>query len=79
MVVCSDMARTVDFYSGLLGFPLVKTVELPGGRGQHFFFDIGGGGSLAFFWFPDAPPGCGACPTRAASPTRAAPCRPWRR
>lgn len=56
-LVCSDMARTVDFYSGVLGFPLVKTVELPGGRGQHFFFDIGGGATLAFFWFPNAPAG----------------------
>jgi catechol 2,3-dioxygenase-like lactoylglutathione lyase family enzyme len=55
-LVCSDMARTVDFYSGVLGFPLIKTVELPGGRGQHFFFDIGLPSTLAFFWFPDAPP-----------------------
>jgi catechol 2,3-dioxygenase-like lactoylglutathione lyase family enzyme len=55
-LVCSDMARTVDFYQGLLGFPLVKTIELPGG-GQHFFFDIGNGACLAFFWFPGAPPG----------------------
>ena len=54
-LVCSDMARTVDFYSDVLGMPLIKTIELPGG-GQHFFFDIGNGGSLAFFWFPDAPP-----------------------
>lgn len=56
-LVCSDMARTVDFYSNVLGFPLVKTVELPGGHGQHFFFDIGGGtgSTLAFFWFPNAP------------------------
>jgi catechol 2,3-dioxygenase-like lactoylglutathione lyase family enzyme len=23
--------------------------------GQHFFFDIGNGDSLAFFWFPEAP------------------------
>jgi catechol 2,3-dioxygenase-like lactoylglutathione lyase family enzyme len=53
-LVCADMARTVDFYQGLLGFDLIKTVEIPGG-GQHFFFDIGGGDSLAFFWFPDAP------------------------
>jgi catechol 2,3-dioxygenase-like lactoylglutathione lyase family enzyme len=53
-LVSSDMARTVDFYQGKLGFPLVKTVELPGG-GQHFFFDIGGGDCLAFFWFPHAP------------------------
>ena len=54
-LVCSDMQRTVDFYSGVLGFPLVKTVELPMGMGQHFFFDIGGGDTLAFFWFPNAP------------------------
>lgn len=54
-LVCSDMARTVDFYSGVLGMPLVKTIELPAGMGQHFFFDCGGGDSLAFFWFPDAP------------------------
>jgi catechol 2,3-dioxygenase-like lactoylglutathione lyase family enzyme len=54
-LVCSDMARTVDFYSGILGFPLIKTVELPGGMGQHFFFDIGMPCSLAFFWFPNAP------------------------
>lgn len=54
-MVCSDMGRTVDFYSGVLGMPLVKTVELPNGSGQHFFFDIGNGDCLAFFWFPDAP------------------------
>jgi len=54
-LVCRDMARTVDFYSGVLGMPLVKTIELPFGMGQHFFFDCGGGDCLAFFWFPDAP------------------------
>lgn len=54
-LVSSDMRRTVDFYSGVLGMPLIKTIELPAGRGQHFFFDCGGGNSLAFFWFPDAP------------------------
>lgn len=56
-LVCKDMARTVDFYTNVLGFPLVKTVELPGGAGQHFFFDIGNGNgqTLAFFWFPNAP------------------------
>jgi catechol 2,3-dioxygenase-like lactoylglutathione lyase family enzyme len=51
------MARTVDFYSNVLGMPLIKTIELPGGMGQHFFFDCGGGDALAFFWFPDAPDG----------------------
>ncbi|MGH1504663.1 MAG: VOC family protein [Acidimicrobiales bacterium] len=52
-LVCEDMGRTVEFYSGVLGMPLTKTIELPGG-GQHFFFDCGGGDSVAFFWFPDA-------------------------
>jgi catechol 2,3-dioxygenase-like lactoylglutathione lyase family enzyme len=53
-LVCRDMARTVDFYSGVLGMPLIKTIELPVGMGQHFFFDCGGGDCLAFFWFPNA-------------------------
>jgi len=63
-LVCRDMAKTVDFYCNTLGMPLTKTLELPGGRGQHFFFDIGNGDSLAFFWFPEAP---------AAAPGIAAP------
>ena len=54
-LVCRDMKKTVDFYCGALGMPLVKTLDLPGGGGQHFFFDIGNGDMLAFFWFPDAP------------------------
>ena len=54
-LVCKDMARTVDFYCNTLGMPLTKTIDLPGGRGQHFFFDIGNGDGLAFFWFPSAP------------------------
>ena len=49
------MARTVEFYRDTLGLPLVKTIELPMGMGQHFFFDIGNGDCLAFFWFPDVP------------------------
>jgi len=54
-LVSSDMARTVDFYEGVLGMPLIKTIDLPFGMGQHFFFDCGNGDSLAFFWFPNAP------------------------
>ncbi len=54
-LVCKDMARTVEFYRDVLGMPLIKTIDLPGGYGQHFFFDIGNGDSLAFFWFPGAP------------------------
>ena len=54
-LVCKDMARTVDFYTNVLGMPLIKTIDLPMNMGQHFFFDIGNGDALAFFWFPDAP------------------------
>lgn len=54
-LVCADMARTVDFYSNVLGMPLVKSLDLPAGMGQHFFFDAGNGDCVAFFWFVDAP------------------------
>jgi catechol 2,3-dioxygenase-like lactoylglutathione lyase family enzyme len=54
-LVCKDMARTVEFYRDVLGMPLTKTIDLPNGMGQHFFFDMGNGDSLAFFWFPNAP------------------------
>lgn len=53
-LVCHDMEETVKFYTEILGMPLIKTVALPDG-GQHFFFDCGGGNSLAFFWWADAP------------------------
>jgi catechol 2,3-dioxygenase-like lactoylglutathione lyase family enzyme len=62
-LVSQDMARTVAFYRDVLGMPLIKTVSLPNG-GQHFFFDIGNGDSLAFFWFPGA---------AAAAPGQSAP------
>jgi catechol 2,3-dioxygenase-like lactoylglutathione lyase family enzyme len=67
-LVCSDMARTVDFYTNVLGLPLMKTVELPSGMGQHFFFDIGNGDALAFFWFPEAPPAAPGIAAPAARP-----------
>ncbi len=55
-LVARDMAETVAFYTEVLEMPLVKTIEFEGGRGQHFFFDAGEGATIAFFWFPDAPP-----------------------
>jgi len=54
-LICSDRTRTIDFYSNVLGMPLVGDIELPGGAGHHFFFDIGKGDLLAFFEFRDAP------------------------
>ena len=50
----TDLEKSVDFYTNVLGMPLVKTLEIPGGA-QHFFFDCGNGDSVAFFWFPHAP------------------------
>src|SRR5690606_41037314 len=47
-LVSSDMKSTIDFYSGVLGMPLIKTLELPFGLGQHFFFDCGVVDCLAF-------------------------------
>jgi catechol 2,3-dioxygenase-like lactoylglutathione lyase family enzyme len=53
-LVSKDMARTVDFYTNVLDMKVVKGFDLGAGMGQHFFFDMGGGNLLAFFWFPDA-------------------------
>ena len=69
-LVCNDMAKTVEFYRDVLGMPLVKTIDLPGGRGQHFFFDMGNGDSLAFFWFPEAPKAAPGIAAPAALPTK---------
>ena len=52
-LVSSDVERTIDFYQGLLGFPLTELIEnrdYPGS--SHFFFDIGNQNLLAFFDFP---------------------------
>ena len=42
-LVTDDMAKTVDFYCNVLDMKLIKTFELPNGKGQHFFFDGGNG------------------------------------
>jgi len=52
-LLSSDVARTIEFYQDLLGFPLTDLFEnrdYPGST--HFFFDIGHGNALAFFDFP---------------------------
>jgi catechol 2,3-dioxygenase-like lactoylglutathione lyase family enzyme len=52
-LLCSDVERTIRFYSGLLGFPLVELFENRDYQGStHLFFDIGHGNTLAFFDFP---------------------------
>jgi glyoxylase I family protein len=52
-LICSDVEQTIEFYQGLLGFPLIELVEnrdYPGS--SHFFFDLGNQTLLGFFDFP---------------------------
>lgn len=52
-LICSDVEQTIQFYQGLLGFPLVEVAEnrdYPGS--SHFFFDVGNQTLLGFFDFP---------------------------
>jgi catechol 2,3-dioxygenase-like lactoylglutathione lyase family enzyme len=52
-LISSDVERTINFYQGLLGFPLTELIENRDYEGSsHFFFDIGNGNLLAFFDFP---------------------------
>jgi catechol 2,3-dioxygenase-like lactoylglutathione lyase family enzyme len=53
-LVCADMQKTVDFYEGILGFPLIKTLGYAGG-GQHFFFQVTENDGVAFFYATDPP------------------------
>lgn len=58
---CADMARTVEFYSGKLGFPVLHTIEYKDPEGkltaQHWFFGVNDASNhnahLAFFAFAD--------------------------
>lgn len=66
-LITDDMVATVDFYTQVLGFPLVHARRVPfaADRGQppydnlrHYFFDMGNDSLLAFFEYPkDAPLG----------------------
>jgi catechol 2,3-dioxygenase-like lactoylglutathione lyase family enzyme len=52
-LLSSDVQQTVDFYQGLLEFPLTDMFENRDYAGStHFFFDIGNGNALAFFDLP---------------------------
>jgi catechol 2,3-dioxygenase-like lactoylglutathione lyase family enzyme len=52
-LLSSDVERTVQFYQGLLEFPLTDIFENRDYAGSnHFFFDIGNGNLLAFFDMP---------------------------
>jgi catechol 2,3-dioxygenase-like lactoylglutathione lyase family enzyme len=52
-LLSSDVERTIDFYQGVLEFPLTELFENRDYQGStHFFFDVGNGNALAFFDFP---------------------------
>lgn len=52
-LLCTDVERTINFYQGVLEFPLTDLFENRDYNGStHFFFDIGNGNGLAFFDFP---------------------------
>lgn len=48
-----DVEATIEFYQGVLEFPLTEMFENRDyGGSTHFFFDIGHGNALAFFDLP---------------------------
>jgi catechol 2,3-dioxygenase-like lactoylglutathione lyase family enzyme len=52
-LICADVRRTIEFYQGVLEFPLTEIFENRDYAGSnHFFFDIGNGNLLAFFDLP---------------------------
>ena len=52
-----DLRATHDFYTGAMGFTLVKTeitpTENPGGWARHVFYETGGDGLMAFWELND--------------------------
>ena len=52
-LICSDIVQTIEFFQGILGFPLIELMENRDYNGSsHLFFDLGHGNLLAFFDFP---------------------------
>ena len=52
-LLSSNVERTIQFYQGVLEFPLTEIFENRDYAGSnHFFFDLGNGNLLAFFDFP---------------------------
>lgn len=52
-LISSDVETTINFYQGLLEFPLTEVIENRDYAGStHFFFNIGNNNLLAFFDFP---------------------------
>ena len=54
-LVVNDMAKTMNFYTEILGLPLVRSRELADG-GQQAFFEVTENTIISAVWYPDAPP-----------------------
>ena len=54
-LVVNDMAETMQFYTEILGLPLVRSRELADG-GQQAFFEITEDTIISAVWYPEAPP-----------------------
>src|SRR3984893_5032342 len=53
-LICSELERTIRFYSEVLGMRLTRIVQnRDEPTSTHIFFDMGGGNQLAFFDFPE--------------------------
>jgi catechol 2,3-dioxygenase-like lactoylglutathione lyase family enzyme len=53
-LICSELERTIGFYTEVLGMRLTRIVQnRDEPTSTHIFFDIGGGNQLAFFDFPE--------------------------
>ena len=58
-LMTNDMEATVQFYSGILGMRVTRTLRTGPqlNNARHYFLDAGGGTSLAFFDGADLPAG----------------------
>ena len=56
-LICSDLERTIEFYTEVLGMHLTRIVQnRDEPTSTHIFFDMGGGNQMAFFDFPEKGP-----------------------
>jgi glyoxylase I family protein len=56
-LICSELERTIRFYTEVLGMRLTRIVQnRDDPTSTHIFLDMGGGNQLAFFDFPEQGP-----------------------
>jgi len=56
-LICSELERTIDFYTEVLGMRLSRIIQnRDEPSSTHIFLDMGGGNQLAFFDFPEKGP-----------------------